>query len=265
MRRASAVLILLLVPGLAKIRFQVDEDLIGLSPTWQVVVIVGATLISEDLTCIAVGTLIGNGKMSWALGLAACFLGIYVGDLLFFLIGRMLGGRVLRMRAFARSLGEERLRRFGDWFDRRPWAAIAAARVLPGLRVPLYVTVGALSTRTRAFFWWTALFAFVWTPLLIAGVAFLGDTVTDPLHRLLGQGWWTIVIQIVVFYLVVRFIILMSTAAGRKTLARRFTWPVRWLRGETAAAPVGKPELAAEADELLARDLGPGMPLEREG
>jgi membrane protein DedA with SNARE-associated domain len=256
MRRCAAVLILLLVPGvlpgLAKIRFQVDEDLIGLSPPWQVAVIVGATLISEDLTCIAVGTLIGNGKISWAIGLGACFLGIYVGDLLFFLIGRMLGGRVLRVRFFVRSLGQDRLRRFGEWFDRRPWAAIAAARVLPGLRVPLYVTVGALSTRTRAFFWWTALFAFVWTPLLIAAVAFLGDTLTDPLHRLLGQGWWTIVIQIVVFYLVVRFIILMSTAAGRNTLARRFTWPVRWLRGEAAPAKsVVASELAAEADALL--------------
>src|SRR5687767_11443510 len=137
MRRSAILLMLLLLPTVAKIRFQVDEDLIGLSPPWQVVAIVGATLISEDLTCIAVGTLIGNGKMSWALGLGACFLGIYVGDLLFFLIGRLLGGRVLRMRAFSRSLGEARLRRFGDWFDRRPWAAIAAARVLPGLRVPL--------------------------------------------------------------------------------------------------------------------------------
>lgn len=258
MPRTAAVLILLLVPSLGKIRFQVNDDLIGLSPPWQVVAIVGATLISEDLTCIAVGTLIGNGKISWAIGGGACFVGIYVGDLLFFLIGRMLGGRVLRMRLFVRSLGEERLRRFGDWFDRRPWAAIAAARVLPGLRVPLYVTVGALSTRTRAFFWWTALFAFVWTPLLIAAVSLLGETVTEPLHRLLGQGWWTIVIQIVVFYLVVRFIILMSTAAGRTTLARRFSWPLRWLHRPQRQQEDAPSELAAEADALLrAEDAKP--------
>ena len=234
MRRLLAVLILLSGPSvaasLATIRLHVDEDLIGLAPAWQAVAIVGMTLISEDLTCIAVGTLIGRGELSWAVGGGACFVGIYVGDLLFFLIGRMLGRRVLRLRFFTRSLGEERLRRFGDWFDRRPWAAIGAARVLPGLRVPLYVTVGALSTRTRAFFLWTALFAFVWTPLLIAGVAFLGDRFTEPFERVVGQGWWSIVLEIVIIYLAVRFVILMSTGAGRKTLAKRFTRPVRWLR-----------------------------------
>jgi membrane protein DedA with SNARE-associated domain len=253
MSRHLAVLVLLLAPVLGRTTFGINEDLIDLNPAWQVLAIVAGTLISEDAVCIAVGTLIGRGKMNWVVGGIGCFIGIYIGDLLFFLIGRGLGRRVLLLRFFTRSLGEARLRRFGDWFDRRPWAAIAACRVLPGLRVPLYVTVGALSRRTAAFFWWTCVFAFVWTPLLIIAVAFMGDRFSAPFKRVLGQGWVSIVLQIVTAYLLVRFVILMSTAAGRKTLARRFTWPVRWMRGRRPEAQA-ESELAAEADVLLSTE-----------
>src|SRR5215216_345550 len=126
MRRALALLIVLLGPQLAKVSFGINEDLIELNPAWQILAIVAGTLISEDAVCIAVGTLIGRGKMNWVVGGIGCFIGIYIVDLLFFLIGRALGRRVLKVRFLTRSLGEERLRRFGDWFDRRPWAAIAA-------------------------------------------------------------------------------------------------------------------------------------------
>ena len=213
--------------------FRVDENLLALSPTAQVIAIVGGTLISEDLTCIAVGMLIHHGKLSPALGGFSCFLGIYIGDLLFFLIGRLAGKRVLRLKFFSRSVGEDRLRAFGDWFDRRPWAAIAACRILPGLRVPLYVTVGALTRRTAAFFWWTCFFAFVWTPALIYLVVVMGDAFTKPFEWITGtrEGWASILLGIATIYLIVRTIILLCSGEGRAVLYRRVTFPARLLRG----------------------------------
>jgi uncharacterized integral membrane protein len=102
-----------------------------------------------------------------------------------------------------------------------------ACRFLPGIRVPLYLSVGALTRRTKAFFWWTCFFAFVWTPALIALVVLLGDAFTRPFEYFTGEGWVSIVLGIIAIYLAVRGTMLMSTAEGRKTLARRFLWPFR--------------------------------------
>ena len=42
--------------------------------------LLGGTLISEDLACIAAGLLIQRGGVSPAAGLLACTVGIFVGD-----------------------------------------------------------------------------------------------------------------------------------------------------------------------------------------
>jgi membrane protein DedA with SNARE-associated domain len=205
--------------------FRIGQDVVRLSPAVQVLAIIGGTLISEDLTCISVGTLIQHHKVPWLRGVAACFLGIYIGDLTFFFLGRFAGSRLLKLRFFSRALGEERLKKFGEWFDRKPWAAIMACRFLPGIRVPLYLAVGALSHRTKAFFWWTCFFAFVWTPALIGVVVLLGDAITGPLEFIFGNGWWTIPLTILVVFGIVKLVILLSTSEGRSKLKGWATRP----------------------------------------
>ena len=188
----------------------------------QVLAIIGGTLISEDVTCITVGMLIHHGQIPWLRSGLACFLGIYIGDLTFFFLGRLGGQKLLKLKFFSRSIGEARLKEFGQWFDRRPWAAIMACRFLPGIRVPLYLSVGALTRRTKAFFWWTCFFACIWTPALIALVVLVGDAFTRPFEWMMGEGWWSILLGIVAIYVVVRGTILLSTAEGRKKLVSRF-------------------------------------------
>ncbi len=205
----------------------IGRDLAGLPPAVQVAAIVGATLISEDLTCISVGTLIQERKVPWLRAGASCFLGIYIGDLFFFFLGRFAGARLLKLRFFSRALGEQRLREFGEWFDRKPWAAIMACRFLPGIRVPLYLSVGALSHRTRAFFLWTCFFACVWTPALIGAVILLGDAIIRPLEFVFGTGWWTIPITIGLIFAIVKLAIMLSTAEGRDKLKGLLIRPFR--------------------------------------
>jgi membrane protein DedA with SNARE-associated domain len=198
--------------------FHIGHNLVRLSPTAQVLTIVGCTLISEDVTCITTGTLIQHHEVPWLRGGAACFLGIYIGDLFFFFLGRFAGSRLLKLHFFSRSLGEQRLKGFGEWFDKKPWAAIMACRFLPGLRVPLYLSVGALSHRTKAFFGWTCFFAFVWTPALIGVVVLLGDAIAGPLEFVFGKGWWTIPVTILLILGIVKLVILLSTSEGRSKL-----------------------------------------------
>ena len=82
-------------PSFLLARFDLKKDVIHLSPAVQVVAIVGETLISEDLTCVTVGTLIHQKKLPWLRAGLACFLGIYIGDLTFFFLGRLAGQRLL--------------------------------------------------------------------------------------------------------------------------------------------------------------------------
>ena len=198
-----------------------DATLNGMSVAAQVGAIILGTLISEDLVCIAVGMLIRREQISPWVGGLGCFLGIYIGDLLFFAIGRIGGMGVLRFKFFTRRLSPERLQAFGAWFDRRPWAAIAMCRVMPGIRVPLYLAVGALTKRTHAFFWWTCFFAFVWTPGLIGLVVLFGDVFVAPFERFIGGGWKPVLLAILVIYALVRLAMLLATHAGRAKLLNR--------------------------------------------
>jgi membrane protein DedA with SNARE-associated domain len=93
---------------------------------------------------------------------------------------------------------------------------------MPGHRVPLYLAVGALTVRTRAFFWWTCFFAFVWTPALVGLVVLLGDAFVAPFEWFTGgRGWLSVLLGIGSMYLVVRLAMQLATAAGRERLLNR--------------------------------------------
>jgi membrane protein DedA with SNARE-associated domain len=202
------------------------ERLQAMPAVLQILALVAGTLISEDLVCVLVGVMIRKGQIDWWVGGFGCFLGIYVGDLLFFALGRLGGARLLKVKWFSRGFGPDRLAAFGAWFDRRPWAAIAMCRVMPGIRVPLYLAVGALTTRTAAFFAWTCFFAFVWTPALIALVALLGDAFVRPFEWVTGgRGWLSILLGALTLYLVLRLVLTMSTPQGRRDLATKLRLP----------------------------------------
>ena len=62
------------------------------------VVIVLGTFISEDATCIATGLLIQRGEVGLTPGILACVIGIYVGDLGLWAVGRVCGRALDRWR-----------------------------------------------------------------------------------------------------------------------------------------------------------------------
>jgi membrane protein DedA with SNARE-associated domain len=63
---------------------------------WVFAALAVATLLTEDLTCIGAGLLVAQGALSFAPASAACFVGIFAGDMLLVLIGRTLGRQALR-------------------------------------------------------------------------------------------------------------------------------------------------------------------------
>lgn len=151
-----------------------EEALTGLA-RWRVGgALAAATLVSEDLTCLASGALVARGTLGFAPAVAACFLGILAGDVLLFLCGRWLGARALTRAPFTWFLDEARVAEAREWLERRGSIVILTSRFLPGARLPTYFASGALGTSPLRFTLWFALAGLCWTPLVVATAAGLG-------------------------------------------------------------------------------------------
>ena len=186
--------------------------------------IAAGTLISEDLTCIATGLLIGRGELSAATGVTACFLGIFLGDLGLWAIGHWLGRGASRWPWLGARLPRERLARLGDWLQRHAPAAIVTARFVPGLRLPLYVAAGAFGRAPRTFVAWTLLAALIWTPVIVLVAAGVGEA----LAARFAAGAAMFVLIAVVMFLLLRLVMALATRAGRVRLHARVSKLWRW-------------------------------------
>jgi membrane protein DedA with SNARE-associated domain len=152
------------------------------------IAIVGATFVSEDLTTVSVGVAIRDGLLPPLPALIACALGILIGDVGLWSIGRVAGRRVLAWRAM-RRLPLDSVRALADWADRHPAAAMLWSRCLPGTRVPLYVAAGIWSERPWRLLTWMGVAVCVWTPLLLIATMTLGTAIAAPLHGWFGSSW----------------------------------------------------------------------------
>ncbi|MCG3138164.1 MAG: hypothetical protein HJJLKODD_02024 [Phycisphaerae bacterium] len=190
--------------------------------------IILGTLISEDLTCIAVGLLINQGQLQWWIGLTGCYLGILVGDLGLWLIGRLLGRRILQHRWLAKKLPAHRRESLRHWFERRGIYAVLLARFIPGMRFPVYLSAGAVGPGARHFLIWAALAGVLWSPLLVGLVAWLGEPVVQTLEQLVGPGWAALLMAALLLLLLVRVVEMSLSELGRARLIAGVSRIWRW-------------------------------------
>jgi membrane protein DedA with SNARE-associated domain len=149
--------------------------------------IAAATLISEDATAVGAGVAVGEGHIGFWPAMAACAVGIYLGDLALWGAGRFGGRRVLTWPGVRMHAGS--VMSLGAWIDRRPAAAILGSRFVPGSRLPVYVAAGACGTRHAAFFLWALVAVMLWTPVIVGLGLWLGAAVSGPLATWGGAGW----------------------------------------------------------------------------
>jgi membrane protein DedA with SNARE-associated domain len=136
-----------------------------------------ATFVSEDAACILAGTAVANGRIGFAAALAACFFGIFVGDLLLFGAGRIAGARVFDNRFVLKFVSPPGVQRASKWLENNAGSAVFFSRFLTGLRLPTYLAAGALRTDFVRFALWFVLASAIWTPILVGSVAFAQTTI----------------------------------------------------------------------------------------
>ena len=149
-----------------------------------------STFVSEDLTCVGTGLLIQRGQIGVTTGILACTLGIFVGDVGLWAIGRLFGTAALSWPWTARRLQNHTLREMRAWLDRHAAGAIVGSRFLPGTRFALYVISGVLRVPLAVFSLWALIAAVLWTPTVVLMTATLGDAFATRVTPLLGAGWF---------------------------------------------------------------------------
>ncbi len=199
-------------------------------PAWLAVLLLLAlgTLVSEDLSCIAAGLLVADGRLGFVAAAGACFVGIFVGDLALFALGRLLGRPALAARPMRWIVTESAVERASRWFERKGIAVIFLSRFTPGLRLPTYVAAGLLRTPLGTFAGFFALAGLIWTPLLVGVAASAGEALAERLGSL-GAAELPWVLGLVVLLMqLYRLLPLTLTHTGRRRLRGRWVRLTRW-------------------------------------
>lgn len=206
--------------------------LAGLSLIGKAAGLAAATFISEDLTTIFAGLLVAKGELDWVTALVGCTLGIWLGDGLLWLIGRVVGKPALKLPLLRRMISPAQLARAERWFQTRGLRVVLVSRFLPGSRLPAFFAAGVLGAQAGWFLGWALLAALLWTPLLIGGAVLLAPHVEAAVARFAqlpgAAKLLPPVLSLLVLVIVLRLLESLSTWRGRRLLVARWKRRITW-------------------------------------
>lgn len=187
-----------------------------------------ATLVSEDLTCVGAGILVATGRIGFATAAGGCYVGIFIGDLLLFLTGRVAGRRLLHIPPFCWFITAAAVTRSSAWLARRGPAVVLLSRFIPGTRFTTYVTAGLLHTDLWRFARYFALAGALWSLLLVGSAAAVGGSFMASAMLTRYGGVTRVVLAILIATIVLRLAIVVSSARGRRLLVSSWRRVTRW-------------------------------------
>ncbi|HVS64444.1 MAG TPA: alpha/beta fold hydrolase [Thermoanaerobaculia bacterium] len=199
-------------------------------PAWLVVLLLlaVATLISEDLTCIAAGVLVAQGRIGFVPATVACYVGIVIGDLLLFWAGRRIGRPIVRRPPFKWWIDERAIEQSSKWLRRWGGPVILLTRTLPGARLPTNVAAGLLRTDFWRFCLYFVVAGLFWTPLLVGASAWLGESFIPRLGQLRHEAIVAVILLALIIWSVRRLVVPLATWKGRRRALGRWRRLRRW-------------------------------------
>ena len=121
--------------------------------------IVLGTFILEDMAIITAALLGADGLVSAQLAFTALVIGIFLGDLGLYAIGRT----VQRFHRLKRLLDLNAVHRAHGWLREKMTTTVLFVRVIPGLRLPVYTACGFFKLPWKRFTALVLLASVVWT------------------------------------------------------------------------------------------------------
>src|SRR5262245_20003300 len=133
------------------------------------------SFVSEDAATISSALSLFGGPITWPLGFAACFAGIWVGDLALYVLARCFGRPILKSRWIARFADAKAIKRCQTRFNNHAALTLLASRFVPGTRLPTYLAAGLLSMPVTQFAAVTAFGALLWIGGVFISAKLLGS------------------------------------------------------------------------------------------
>src|SRR6266550_3295293 len=184
--------------------------------------IVLLNFISEDAATISSALSLFGGPINWQLGFAACFAGIWLGDLGLYSLARCFGKPILKSRWIARFADAETIEWCQTRFNDHASLKLLASRFVPGTRLPTYLAAGLLSMPVTRFAIVTAFAALLWIGGIFAITKLLGSQALI----------WLSFVQSKIAAIALTAVVLGTAVVVLKRLARTPAWARRWMRWE---------------------------------
>ncbi|HJT75770.1 MAG TPA: DedA family protein, partial [Gemmataceae bacterium] len=144
----------------------------------------------EELPIVTAGALTGHASgdpdsaLRWWVFLPLCILGVVISDGLLYLMGRTFGLGLLEFPLIARILPRQRLEHIQHNFQRHGVLILLFARVLPGIRSPIFLTAGIMKLSYRRFLLADGLYAIPGVSLLFFLAFWFTDQFRDFVTRI---------------------------------------------------------------------------------
>ena len=143
--------------------------------------------IPEELPVITAGILVGHEdtNLKWYIMLPVVIMGVVIGDGFLYAIGRFWGTWFLRRKWVQRRiLTPEKRARIEKNFHDRGIAVLLGARLLPGIRTPIFLMAGVLRVPFARFLFADALYAIPGVNMLFWLAYLLTDQVLEIFNRI---------------------------------------------------------------------------------
>jgi membrane protein DedA with SNARE-associated domain/pimeloyl-ACP methyl ester carboxylesterase len=195
-------------------------------------IIILCTFVAEDPTCLASGLLAAEGIIDFWWAALACTVGIFIGDMVLYALGRWLGRGALRRAPLKWLVKEHEIDRMAGWFSSpRGLLVIVSSRFIPASRVPTFVTAGILRLGLPKLALLLFVAALVWTPVLMLLGSTLGPPFMEQFPRYKQYAAWIVIGLFGLIWFLTHWVIPALTWRGRREIVmkvRRFLQPSGW-------------------------------------
>ncbi len=191
-------------------------------------IIAAATMISEDLACIAAGLLAARSIISPLEAIVASGLGIYIGDILLYLTGYLIGLKALHHPPLKWFVSEHRVQQCRTLFERRGLGLIFMSRFLPGTRTATFLAAGLVRVDLVKLLVVFGLAVVIWTPILVLSAVLIGKRVITYIDIYSGWALWVFLFLLALLFTITRLIVPLFTWRGRRLLLSRWRRLTNW-------------------------------------
>jgi len=182
------------------------------------------TFLSEDAAVIAGGIAASEKNEAWLPVFLTIFLGVWAGDLGIYFLARYFGRPLVERFWKSKEKIGRGVDRGEEWFHRYGFAALLLCRVVPGMRLPTYISAGFLRMPVPSFTVLTGIFAIGWILLIFWVVSLMGKAAPNLLQEIRSHLGWTILVVMLLMGLLKMLELLFKTLTRSSRTWRLMQW-----------------------------------------